>query len=61
MEYIKSGEVVVSEEGNTLVLNIVKNYRYLNTTQTYIIPMRDQSIEEISRILDTMMSFNVKA
>ena len=54
MEYIKSGEVVVSEEGNTLVLTIVKNYRYLNTTQTYKIPMRDQSVAEISQILDVV-------
>lgn len=60
MEYIKSGEVVVSEEGNTLVLTIVKNYRYLNTTLTYKIPMREQSVEEINRILATMISFNVK-
>jgi hypothetical protein len=58
--YIESGEVVDSERGFKLVLNIMKTYRYLQTTQTYTIPIRERSLEEINQILETVISASVK-
>jgi hypothetical protein len=58
--FIETGEVVTSGELNKLVLNIGKTYRYLHTTQTYAIPLRDKTIDEISRILNEILMYSVR-